>query len=208
MQEKQRLFDKSYRQYLAELAHLDLTLCSETLGAQVAGNALQITFFGQTYRVSASGIVDSAGKPPTAAVCVVLGQYILHCPAERPADQDWVTFRDFKAAGPLVGHFTVNTNRLIAETFAGRCRALEKACEALGGQPATEDAGYDLSMKIDALPAVPIFLRFNDKDEELPAQSTILFRRSAEHYLDLDSLAIIGTYLAGSLVKFARKPPA
>jgi len=204
MQEKERLFEQSYRKYLTELAHLDLALRSESLGAQVSGNALQITFFGQAYRVSAGGIVDSAGKPPTAAVCVVLCRYILHCPAELPTDQDWVTFRDFKAAGPLVGHFTVNTNRLIATTFSGRCRALEKACEALGGQTVADDAGYDLSMKIDALPAIPIFLRFNDKDEELPAQSTILFRRSAEHYLDLDCLAILGTYLAGNLVKFAR----
>lgn len=204
MPEEKRLFEKSYRKYLTELAHLDLTLRSETLGAQISCNALQITFFGQPYRVSTNGIVDSAGNPPTAAVSVVLCRYILRCPAELPADQGWVTFRDFNAAGPLVGYFTVNTNRLIATTFSGRCRTLAKACEALGGQPAGDDAGYDLSMKNDALPAVPIFLRFNDKDDELPAQSTILFRRSAEHYLDLDSLVILGTYLAGNLVKYAR----
>ena len=156
MQDKERLFEKSYRKCLTELAHQDLALHAEALGAQVAGNALQITFFGQSYRVSTNGIVDSADNPPTAAVSMVLCKYILHCPAEIPVDQDWVTFRDLNAAGPLVGYFTVNTNRLIATTFSGRLDILEKACTALDGQSVTDDAGYDLSMKIYTLPAIPI----------------------------------------------------
>jgi hypothetical protein len=51
------------------------------------------------------------------------------------------------------------------------------------------------------LPRIPIRLRFNDKDDEFPAQSSILFRQSTESYIDMESLAIGGTYFTGMLTK-------
>jgi hypothetical protein len=57
-------------------------------------------------------------------------------------------------------------------------------------------------MKFQALPGVPQYLRFNDRDDDFPAQSHLLFQRSAQSYLNLKSLFVIGTFMAGSLIKF------
>ena len=57
-------------------------------------------------------------------------------------------------------------------------------------------AGVDLA----ALPRVSVRIRFNDRDEDFPAQCSLLFRKSAETYLTLKSMAVVGTWLAGNLV--------
>ena len=71
----------------------------------------------------------------------------------------------------------------------------------LGGRLLDDDPSWDLSVAFDMLPRIPIRLRFIDKDDEFPAQCSILFRGSAESYIDMESLAIGGTYLTGILTK-------
>jgi hypothetical protein len=71
----------------------------------------------------------------------------------------------------------------------------------MGGRLIDDDPSWDLSMAFDMLPRIPIRLRFNDKDDEFPAQCSILFRKSAESYIDMESLAIGATYLTGMLTK-------
>jgi hypothetical protein len=38
-------------------------------------------------------------------------------------------------------------------------------------------------------------LLFNDADEEFPARCTVLFEKRAEHYLDMECLAMVGMRL-------------
>ena len=78
---------------------------------------------------------------------------------------------------------------------------LAASAEKLGATAVVDGAAYDLSLMFKALPRIPVMLRFNDGDSEFPAQCSILFRESAEHYLDMESLAIAGTFLAGNLIK-------
>jgi hypothetical protein len=40
---------------------------------------------------------------------------------------------------------------------------------------------------------VPILVLFNDADEEFPARCSVLFQRRAEHFLDAESLAVLGS---------------
>ena len=135
------------------------------------------------------------------SVLVVLCKYILVCPRVVMPDGRWVTYREFRDAGPLTGYFATNTNKTIESTFSGKPDRLGSACRRLGARTHEDGAAYDLSMTFRALPRIPVLLRFNDGDEEFPAQCAILFRQSAEKYLDMESLAIVGTFLAGNLIK-------
>ena len=98
-------------------------------------------------------------------------------------------------------YFTSNNNKVIETTFEGNPEALQHAGKRLGGRLLNDDPSWDLSVAFDMLPRIPIRLRFNDKDDEFPAQTSILFRQSAESYIDMESLAIGGTYLTGMLTK-------
>jgi len=184
------------------LTGIDFPAENKLLGAKIQDNELVIPFFGISHRVSRSGITDMAGREINPALSVVLCQYVLNCPQDIPADgEELVTFREFEASGPLSGYFVENTQKLIAGAFAGNISALEARCKQLEGVlHAVDNAAYDLSVQFNALPRIPVFLRFNDRDNEFPAQCAILFRRSAEQFLDLQSLCICGTFLAGLLI--------
>ena len=193
-------FETAMTQCLDRLAGVDLGARAGSLGANRSGNALMIPFFGSIHRVSADGIMDAHGNPPTPAVGSLLLDYVLRAPITPPATDTWITFREFSGAGPLMGHFTGNTNKLIESNFAGAVDALKTACAGLGGKTINSEPVFDLCVELAVLPRVPLRIRFNDRDEEFPAQCTLLFLKSAETYLTLKSMAVAGTWLAGNLV--------
>ncbi|MDF1590350.1 MAG: DUF3786 domain-containing protein [Desulfobacterales bacterium] len=86
-------------------------------------------------------------------------------------------------------------------SFSGRVEQLRVSSLKLGGIPSGDFPAFDLAMQFSALPRVPVVLRYNDADGPYPAQCSILFRRSAEIFLDLESVGIAGTLLTGSLIK-------
>ena len=195
-------FETTYTSLRKRLTEINFSAIKTSLGAKIQDNALVISFYGIPHRVSRSGVTDMVGGEINPALSVVLCQYVLNCPQDVPAgDEELVTFREFEASGPLSGYFVENTQKLIAGAFAGNISALEARCKKLEGVLHTDDnASHDLSVQFNALPRIPVFLRFNDRDEEFPAQCAILFRRSAEQFLDLQSLSVCGTFLAGSLI--------
>lgn len=193
-------FETAMTQRLDHLAGVDLGARAGILGASISGKALMIPFFGSIHRVSADGIVDALGNPPTPAVGSLLLDYVLRAPVTPPATEAWITFREFSGAGPLMGYFAGNTNKLIESHFTGAIGALQTACAGLGGQAINSAPGFDLCVELAVLPRVPLRIRFNDRDEDFPAQCTLLFLKSAETYLTLKSMAVSGTWLAGKLV--------
>ena len=192
-------FETAMAQRLDRLVGVDLGARAGILGANRSGNALMIPFFGGIHRVSADGIMDAHGNPPSPAVGSLLLEYVLRAPTTPPATGTWITFREFSGAGPLMGYFTGNTNKLIESNFAGAVGALQTVCAGLGGRAIDSAPGFDLCVELSVLPRVPIRIRFNDRDDDFPAQCTLLFRKSAETYLTLKSMGVAGTWLAGKL---------
>ena len=199
--EKAAVFEETYQDYLKQLADIDYLSRADILGGRTSDSELIIEFYGKEYRISTRGITDPDGQKANFAICVVLCKYILGCPGKVMQDGTWVTYREFKDAGPLIGYFNANTNKTIESTFSGRMDLLTRASQRLAATPVEDDAAYDLSLMFKALPRIPVMLRFNDGDAEFPAQCAILFRQSAEHYLDMESMAIVGTFLAGNLIR-------
>lgn len=201
MPDKAAVFEETYRNYLARIAEIDLPDRAAMLGADVEGGDLLIQLYGSRYRVTRQGVFTASGEPVNYAVCVVLCCYVLQCPPAAPATGEWVTYREFKDAGPLVGYFIANTNKIIETAFGGQLAALEKAGRGLGGRRFDDGASHDLSLQFEFLPRIPVLLRFNDRDEEFPAQCSVLFRQSAAAFLDMECMAIGGTFLAGHLTR-------
>jgi hypothetical protein len=109
-----------------------------------------------------------------------------------PLGGNWMSYKDFKDAAPLIQAFYNTVTQPIAETFSSRLAKLENAGKKIGGYLPTDEYPYDLAMQFDALPKVSILLLFNDKDEEFPAQCSVLFEKRAEKFLDMECLAMVG----------------
>ncbi len=193
------IFEQTYRDYLNQVAKLDFQDLSRKMGVILEEETLQVPFFGQPYRVFPTGIVDPSGKEPIHSIKVVLCKYLLLYPPIEPQGKEWVSYKDFKDAAPFVDGFQKNTERAIAKGFAGKVEALRDACLRLGGKEPGFDWNYQLKMRFDPLPRVPLLLLFNDRDEEFPAQCLLLFEGRADRYLDMECLAILAWLLTDFL---------
>lgn len=191
----------SYRAALSELAHGDLDRCKAVLGLGSEGGDPVIPFYDEAYRLSKGAFIGQGGQAPTDAVGLVLCRYLLNCPDAPPPKGRRLTFRELDGAGPLVSSFATNTNKIITSAYARDFHALEAAGRQMGGTRQDDPPGYDLVMRFPALPRVSVDLQFNAADDLFPAQCTVLFDQSAQVYLDMQSLFILGTYLAGGLVR-------
>ncbi len=195
------IFEKIYNDYLAEVAALDWTGKSERLGVQVTAEAIEIPFFNALYTVSPEDITDDQGRRPPHAVSVILCKYLLLCPENPGKDRQLVTYKDFRDAAPYVQGFRNTAENPIAKVFSGKADALETRCRELGGKACDLGVSCDLSYEFAALPAVPIYMVYNDEDEEFSADCSLLFERRAAHYLDMECLAMIGMVLAERLAQ-------
>jgi hypothetical protein len=117
------------------------------------------------------------------------------CPQQIPFEKDWVNYRDFKDSGQAqnVGLFDY-ANQAISKRFSGNINRLESAVSALEGRSPDAEYPYDVSAVFTVLPRLPILFVYNDADEQFPAQSSILFERRAEHFLDAECRVMVGWY--------------
>ncbi|CAB5133199.1 hypothetical protein D3OALGA1CA_5115 [Olavius algarvensis associated proteobacterium Delta 3] len=198
---KSSVFEKHYHDYVNRLAGIDIAPRLPILDIRMDGNTCVIPFCGEDYRVSREGITDTSGNLPAYDVCVMLCRYLLNCPSHLPVQDDWVSFRDFKDAGPLTVFYRNSVEGLIVRSFAGNITALKTAAEAHGGHPPLLALNYDVVMRFVALPRIPLLLLFNDADDDFPPQCSLLFEQRAEKFLDAESIAIVGSILANRLVK-------
>ena len=194
------IYETTYRRYLERIAGIDLASRAEVLGAKAAQDGLEVDFYQTPYRVSASGVLDRSGKRASFDICVLLCCYVLQCPQTSPPQGEWVAYRNFKDSGPLGVYFADNIIRPIGKTFSGNVEGLEAVCGQMGGRVVAE-SGFDLAMQFEMLPRIPVYFRFNDRDDIFPAEASFLFRESTEKYLDMECLAIGGAWLARHLVK-------
>jgi hypothetical protein len=197
--EKEHIYDQTYKDYLSRIAELDFPFIADKLGIKIDGHQVVIQFFGKLYRLSAKGITDSSNQQPHLSVSVILCKYLLMCPMIEPLGGNWMSFKDFKDAVPLIQAFYNTVTQPIAETFSSRLEELNVAGRRIGGYPPADEYPYDLAMQFDALPKVPILLLFNDKDDEFPTQCSVLFEEKAQKFLDMECLAMVGMHFLGYL---------
>ncbi len=205
MQSKAPVFDKIFKDYLAKVAALDLTGKSDIIGIQVDGKKIGIPFFHQYYTITPEKITDTQGNTPQHAVSVILCKYLILCPETPGNDRELLTYKDFPDAAPYVLGFGNTAEKPISRVFSGKMDALEKRSRELGGKACDMGISCDLSFVFLALPKVPIYMFYNDQDEEFPANCSLLFEKSARDYLDMECLAMIGMVLAEWLARSQEK---
>lgn len=197
-----KVFEKTYRGYLEEIRNIDFLSKADMLGLQKDNKYLIIPLYDKIYLFGDEGIIDDDGDKITPALQVMICKYILTCqhlPDVKDQLGELVTYREFKDAGPLVSYFTTNTNKTLESTFAGDIAALKKRAQEIGGRLINSDL-YDISIEFHAFPRIPVILNFNDRDDQFQACCSVLYRSSAEYFLDMECLAMTGTLLTGKLI--------
>jgi hypothetical protein len=195
-----KVFDETYLGYMEEINRIDFLARAPAMNVQRDGDSLLIPLYDKLYRFSKEGIDSPSGAPLSPAVRVMICKYILTCPSPLPELSNTLcTYREFKNSAPLVSYFTTNTNKALESRFSGDLPSLRSRAMAMGAQ-LLESESYDISLLFYALPRIPVMLNFNDRDELFPATCSILYRRSAALFLDMECLSMTGTLLAKRLL--------
>ena len=198
--ERAGVFEETYQNYLEQVRQVSFLDKAEMLGVEKDGDRLVIPLYDRIYFFSTAGLSEKKGRKITPAVQVMICKYILMCTSERVAIADkFVTYREFKDAGPLISYFTTNTNKTLETTFSGNVELLKERSQRIGGEILASDM-YDLSLRFYAFPKIPVVVNFNDSDDLFPAKCSVLYRSTAAHYLDMECLAMTGTLLTGKLI--------
>jgi hypothetical protein len=195
-----KVFDETYEAYLSRIGDIDLEHRQAILGYEFRDGQAVIPFFNTTLYAGSRGIFDRYGKTPDHSVSVVLFRYLLMCPDQVPPSGGLAAFKDFRDAAPLIHFFANTVQGDVVRKFVGNTPALEKACLAVGGEPYTEDVAYQVKYRFRGLPRICLFLFFNDAEEGFDAQCSILFERSTEAFLDMESVAMLGGALSRKLI--------
>jgi Domain of unknown function (DUF3786) len=189
------VFKETYKMYLGQIAKMDLGSAEMKIGLRIEGEAIKIPLFGQVYTINKNSISGPGDKKPSFDICIILCKYILLCPESLSDQKEWVAYRDFKDAGPLTTYFSNDVERAISGHFSGKINELQKACSLIGGHESDMDVSYDLAIRFDVLPRLPLLLLLNDGDEAFPAHCSVLFEKRADTFLDAECLAISGRLL-------------
>jgi len=194
------VFEETCQHYLDQTRRIDFLAKAEMLGVDIDGDSLIIPIYDKIYIFSEEGLRETKGEEITPAVQVMIYKYILTCSSDMETITDrLVTFREFKNSGPLISYFTTNTNKTLESTFSANIDLLKERSQNIGGEILTSDV-YDLSLRFYAFPKIPVLVNFNDSDDLFPSKSSVLYRSTAEHYLDMECLAMTGTLLVGKLI--------
>lgn len=200
MNEIAPVFTEIIQDYLRQVAAITTKeQTAAALGITATAYGYTIPFLYRDFTLTANGITGTEGRQPSHAVSVILCKYLLLNPDWPSSDTSLVTYKDFRDAAPYVGGFRNNAERPIASHFTNGLSTLEQRCLALGGEPFATEVSCQLAFRFLALPKVPLFLLFNDADEDFPAQTTLLFQKNASSYLDMECLAMVGSVLANRL---------
>lgn len=189
------VFKQTYKNYLGQIAKMDLGSAEMKIGVRIEDGAITIPLFSQLYTIYENSISGPGGERPSFDICIILCKYILLCPESLSGQKEWTSFRDFRDAGPLTTYFSNDVERAISGHFSGKINELQKACRLHEGLKPDMEVSYDLAMKFDLLPRIPLLLLFNDGDEAFPPHCSVLFEKRADTFLDAECLAISGRLL-------------
>ncbi|MGD2251644.1 MAG: DUF3786 domain-containing protein [Anaerolineales bacterium] len=131
--------------------------------------------------------------------------YYLHTADGSPLDDRWVSYRELPGGGFYNQAFQGYSGDRIAQAFALDLDAFHKASRKLQGWrlPALADHAY----AFQPLPRIRLAVTLWPGDEDFATRASVLFDAACHHYMTIDGLALLGSGIAGRLVRSASQTP-
>jgi len=163
-----------------------------------------LPYLGRAYRViwpTGEVLLYPTKKEASATTALIIIHYLTKACGKPPAGK-WLPFNQLwggdsfyqafkrRALQPLAGFFG-DKEKLFSELMLGRLQA----------RPGKEPRSYLLM----ALPRLPLLVRLEPGDDEVPPRAILLFDAIANEYLPTEDLAAIGENLTARLLRWGRE---
>ena len=180
----------AYDALRARLAGRDLAGVVERSGARALGpDRIGLRCLGREYVITyPDGVVlEADGEPAPEHDAILLLLYLTESTG-RDLDGEWVAFEQLSGGAGYSASFRGRVVLPLARAFGSRPGALLSAAASLDGEPL--DLG-DASVRLPALPRVPLAYVVWGGDEEFPASANVVFDASVEGYLDAEAVTVL-----------------
>jgi hypothetical protein len=180
---------------------VDFTKAAALFGADYLGtDTLEITFLNERYRVTKEKIFDASENEARPWISILIYNHL--CMPDPPAPSgEWISFGAIPQSHAKDKAWVHHVEEVVAKHFSGNVSALKAACERLGGAKTAAPGDQDAAYGFRFFPRYPVLLLFYDEvpEENFPAQCKILLDRNVPHYLDIESIVVLGEEFVGRL---------
>ncbi len=197
------VFEQTLAALQPRIRTLDFEKAARLFGARLAGpDELDLMFLNRPYRITREKVLDTSGAEPPAWIGILIYNH-LSMPDPPPPSGEWITFSSVPASHAKDKAWAGHVEDVIAKHFAGNVDGLKKACADMGGRAVEMPGNHDAAFTFRFFPHYPALLLFYDAvpDEDFPAQCKLLLDRTAPHYLDIESIVVLGEEFAGRLTE-------
>lgn len=195
------VYEQALESLRPKIRALDFRTTASLFGAALVGpDKLEIGFLNENHVVTKVKIVDAAGKEPRPWISILIYNHL--CMPDPPAPSgEWISFSSIPASHAKDKAWAAHVEDVIAKHYSGNGDGLRSACERMGGIRTETKGSHDASYAFRFFPIYPALLLFHDAvpDEDFPAQCTVLLDRNVPHYLDLESIVVLGEEFATRL---------
>jgi len=168
-------------------------------GCNFEKGIFQVPLFDRKFVIHFPEImVEEPGQStlPPKIIQLVLFHYLLTADGTQVADE-WISYRQLPGTHLFEQRFYSLALRSLVDAFGQDLEGFRRAALALGGVPMGRTG--DASFRFLALPKIPMACILYLGDEEMPPSVNILFDASAHHYLPVEDITFVGSYLGSAL---------
>jgi hypothetical protein len=198
-------YQVAYQALRARLGGHDLAGLVERSGARALGpDRIGLRCLGREYVVThPEGLVlEADGQPAPETEAILLLLYLTESTG-RALEGRWVAFEQLSGGAGYLASFRGRVVAPLLRAFGSRPKELLPAAAVLDGEPL--ELG-DASVRLPALPCVPLAYMLWGGDDEFPPSANVVFDASVEGYLDAEAVTVLAELATRRLAETANQP--
>ncbi len=198
-------YQVAYDALRARLAGHDLAGIVERSGARaLRPDRIGLRCLGREYVVTyPDGLVLEADDQPAPETEAILLLLYLTESTGRTLEGRWVAFEQLSGGAGYLAAFRGRVVAPLLRALGSRPKALVPAAAGLDGEPL--ELG-DASVRLPALPRLPLAYVLWGGDEEFPPSANVVFDASVEGYLDAEAVTVLAELATRRLAEAANRP--
>lgn len=171
-----------------EVSTINFSEIAEGLGCEVKNRAMLIRCLGRDFRVAADGAISTQG-PVTPWMKILLLHYIRTKGSGSCAGK-WVSYAELKSGMVKATSFLRECEQPLRDLFDQHRDQAASVLIRLGAATA-EGFPSPYAWRLSLLPKLPVVLLYWPGEQEFPSQAKVLFDRTADRFLDVESIMFL-----------------
>jgi hypothetical protein len=172
-----------------EVTGIEFNAVADGLGAQIIDNKLNVKCLGMDFRIDTTGKVHTTGHI-NPWIEILLLHYVRTAGSSALTGK-WVSFSELRGGLVKVHSFKRDCEEPLKAIVDDNGEYFSDLLGVLGGKH-VEDQPADKAWVIYPLPKVPFLILYWKADDDYSSSLNILMDRTADEYLDVESVIFLG----------------